>query len=79
MDGYMPLSQMPKNNLVPTNNLKKVSSIWTEAISGKSSVSEDQIRRFEEKKKEYIKSMKRTGSDEDEDVTVYSPSLICRT
>ena len=75
----MPLSQMPKNNLVPTNNLKKVSSIWTEAISGKSNVSEDQIRRFEEKKKEYIKSMKRSGSDEDEDVSVCTSSFIYRT
>ena len=79
MDGYMPLSQMPKNNLVPTNNLKKVSSIWTEAINGKSSVSEDQIRRFEEKKKEYIKSIKRSGSDEDGDVAVYTLPFTYRT
>ena len=64
----MPLSQMPKNNLVPTDNLKKVSSIWTDAISGKSSISEEQVRRFEEKKREYIKSIKHAGSDEEDSV-----------
>ena len=61
-------SQMPKNNLVPTDNLLKTTSIWTEAISGKSSITEEQVRQFEKKKRDYIHSLKLSGSDEDSDV-----------
>ena len=68
MDGYMSPSQMPRNNLVPTDSLLKTTSIWTEAISGKSSITEEQVRQFEQKKREYINSLKHSGSDEDLDV-----------
>ena len=59
---------MPKNNLVPTDNALKSSSIWTEAISGKNTITEEQVRQFEEKKREYIRSAKLSGSDGDDDV-----------
>jgi|GEM_PF-6313795 len=70
MDGYMSPSQMPRNNLVPTDNLLKTTSIWTEAISGKSSITEEQVRQFEQKKRDYINSLKQSGSDEDSDVCI---------
>ena len=63
-------SQMPKNNLVPTDNALKSSSIWTEAISGKNTITEEQVRQFEEKKREYIRSAKLSGSDGDDDVVL---------
>ena len=71
MDGYMSPSQMPKNNLVPTDSALKSSSIWTEAISGKNTITEEQVRQFEEKKREYIRSAKLSGSDGDDDVALH--------
>ena len=64
-------SQMPKNNLVPTDSALKSSSIWTEAISGKNTITEEQVRQFEEKKREYIRSAKLSGSDGDDDVALH--------
>lgn len=60
-------SRMPKFNYVSGDLALEQTSIWSEAISGKSRLSNEEAKAYEQKKNEYIKELTRAKTKEEID------------
>lgn len=68
-------SRMPKWNYISGDLALEQSKIWSEAISGKKRISSDEAKAFEKTKKEYIKEL--TSSKTQEEIDEQKTRNIC--